>query len=214
MKRDRFFPSLAGGLCGLLFLFYSASPSLAQPFLLEFVEFPKKYLLELSGTVMNEKFTGVQALMTLMAPTPENENPYQLIVEGFPKMNSRNSFFWNSNNSEMTAVANQITCRIVRALIRPVPMHFMFMSPELLRHTGALAALAGDEGIKFAEKTALPTLVYANSGELRLNVHANRVTGTIWMKGYDNVEKAFIHYSARFHGRRAYELEPRRELKK
>lgn len=187
--------------------------SVAQD-LLEGTEFSKQYLVQLSGTVMNETFSGAQALLTLMPPAPGSNNPYQLTIQGFPKKNSRNSFFWNSEDSEMTAIANEITCDIKRTFIKPVPMHFIFLSPELLRHTGALAAKAGDEGKKLAESTALPTLINARAGKLKLRIHANSVSGTVWMKGYDPIEKAFVLYSARLYGQKSLHLEPRRQIQK
>jgi hypothetical protein len=195
----------------------------ADDTLLDGMETAKQYLVQLSGTVMNETFSGAQALLTLappppaqsvMPPMPGSGNAYQIIIQGFPKKNSRNSFFWNSNYSEMTVIANDITCDIKRTFIKTVPMHFIFMSPELLRHTGALADLAGDEGKIIAERTALPTLINARAGRLKLRIHANSVSGTVWMKGYDPVEKAFVQYSAGIYGTRAYKLQPKQEVKK
>jgi hypothetical protein len=188
--------------------------SVAEDTLLEGTQFSKQYLVQLSGTVMNETFSGSQALLTLMPPAPGSNNPYQLILQAFPKKNSRNSFFWNSEDSEMTAIANDITCNIKRTFIKPVPMHFIFLSPELLRNTGALAAMAGDEGKKLAESTALPTLITATSGKLKLRIYSNSVSGTVWMKGYDPVEKAFVLYSARLSGQKSFHLEPKQQIQK
>lgn len=179
--------------------------------LLEGTEFPKQYLLVLSGTVMDETFSGAQALLTLMPPVPGSNNPYQITIDGFPATNSRNSFFWNSENSEMTAIASEITCEIKRTFLKPSPMYFVFLSPGLLKHTGALT---GEEGRRYAERTALPTLVYAGAGGLKLRIYSNTVSGTIWMKGYDPVEKAHIQYSATLHGNKTYKLQPSRELGK
>ena len=193
-------------------VFFSALAVADEP-LLDGTQFPKQYLVQLSGTVMNETFSGAQALLTLMVQSTGSNNPYQLIIEGFPKKNSRNSFFWNAEYSEMTAISNEITCDIKRTFVKPVPMHFIFLSPELLRHTGALELL-GDEGIKFAEKAALPTLINARAGKLKLSIHSNSVSGTVWMKGYDPVEHAFVQYSASLYGKRSYHLMPKQELKK
>lgn len=187
--------------------------AVADDTLLDGMEFNKRYLVQLSGTVMNETFSGAQALVTLMPPAPYSLNPYQVIIEGFPKSNSRNSFYWNSEQSEMTAIANEITCDIKRTFVKTSPMHFIFMSPELLRHTGALELL-GDEGKKYAEKSALPTLVFARAGSLKVRINAGSVTGTVWMKGYDPVEKAFVQYNANLNGIRVYRLTPKQELKK
>jgi hypothetical protein len=187
--------------------------SVAENMLLDNTTISKQYLVQLSGTVMNENFSGIQALLTLLPPAPGSNNPYQIIIDGFPKKNSRNSFFWNAEYSEMIAISNEITCDIKRSFVKPVPMHFYFLSPELLKHTGALELL-GDEGKKFAEKVALPTRIEARAGKLKLNIYSNSVSGTIWMKGYDPVEHAFVLYSASFYGRRSYHLLPKQELKK
>jgi hypothetical protein len=184
-------------------------PSTAQD-LLEGTQFPKRYLVQLSGTVLNETFSGAQALLTLMPPATNALNPYQLIVEGFPKRNSRNSFYWNAEQSEMTAIANEITCDIKRTFIKPVNMHFFFLSPELLRHTGA-----DPEGEKAAERTALPTVITARAGKLRVRIHSDSVAGTIWMKGYDPIERSFVQYSARLYGKRASDkLQPKQQVQK
>ncbi|MBA4368248.1 MAG: hypothetical protein C0403_11510 [Desulfobacterium sp.] len=198
-------------LIGMLLILGSGfllSHSVAQD-LLEGTEFPKQYLVQLSGTVMNETFSGAQALLTLMTPAPGSNNRYQLIIEGFPKKNSRNSFFWNAEHSEMTAIANEITCDIKRTFVKQVPMHFIFLSPELLRHTGAAY-----EEEKYAEKVALPTLINARAGRLKLRLHSNTVSGTVWMKGYDPVEKSFVLYSARLYGQKSFHLQPKQQIQK
>ena len=194
----------------------AAAPLLDIPLLDFSPSLQKQYLVKISGTVMNETFSGAQALLTLSGPVPGSKynNPYLLIIEGFPKQNSINSFYWSGENSEMTAVANEITCDIKRTFVKPVPTHFMFLSPELLRHTGALAVKAGDEGIKFAERVALPLPVYARAGRLKLLIHSNSLSGTVWMKGYDPTERAFVQYSARLYGIKTYKLKPLREQKK
>ena len=183
--------------------------SAAQGTLLDGMEFSKRYLVQLSGTVMNETFVGAQAMLILMPPSPGGTNPYQLIIEGFPKRNARNSFFWSSEDSQMTAIANEITCDIRQTYIKRSPIHFFFLSPELLRHTGS-----DIEGEKAAEKVALPTRIEARAGKLKLRIHADSVSGTIWMKGYDPVEKAFVLYSARIYGKSSGKIEPKQEVKK
>ncbi|MBI5591921.1 MAG: hypothetical protein HY881_15730 [Deltaproteobacteria bacterium] len=193
-------------------VFYSAD-SVADDALLDTTAFSKQYLVQLSGTVMNETFSGAQALLTLMTPAPGSSNPYQLIVEGFPKKNSRNSFFWNAEYSEMTGFANEITCDIKRTFVKPVPMHFIFMSPALLNVRDVLQEKDKEQEIA-AEKVALPTLINARAGKLKLHIYSNSVSGTVWMKGYDPVEHAFVQYSARLYGRRSYNLKSKQEIKK
>jgi len=182
----------------------------------------RQYLVQISGTVMNETFSRSQALLTLMAPPPPGGNmryinPYQIIVEGFPKKNSRNSFFWNSESSEMTAIASEITCDIKRTFVKGVEVFFIFLSPSLLLSpTGALDVLAGasDAGKKAAERVALPTHIPATAGKLKLRIQTDTVSGTVWMKGYDPVEKAFVMYSARLYGKRSYNLQPKQQGQK
>ena len=77
-----------------------------------------------------------------------------------------------------------------------------------------LVNIQGDEGKKFAEKTALPTLINATAGRLKLRIYSNSVSGTIWMKGYDPVEKAFVLYSAQLYGQKVYGLRPMLEQTK
>jgi hypothetical protein len=105
------------GILMILGSFFFPTRSTAQD-LLEGTNFSKQYLVELSGTVMNETFSRAQALLTLKQPTGirKYNNPYALIIEGFPKKNSRNSFSWDSEYSEMTAIANEITCEINKHL--------------------------------------------------------------------------------------------------
>jgi len=164
--------------------------SIAQMDLLDSPETSKQYLLNISGTVMNETFTGSQALLTLMPPAIHGSNPYQIIIGGFPKKNSRNSFYWNSEHSEMTANSNDITCDIKRTAVKPPQIYFVFLIPEMLKHTGVLELL-GDEGRKAAEKVALPPLIYAVAGKLKLRIHSTSVSGTVWIKGYNRTEKAY-----------------------
>jgi len=194
------------GMLMILGSVFLSAHSMAQD-LLEGTEFSKQYLVDLSGTVMNETFSGAQAVLTLMQPTfgsSKYNNPYQLIIEGFPTKISRNSFFWDGAYSEMTAIANEITCDIKRTFVKQVPMHFFFLSPSLLKHYGAAL-----EEEKFALKVALPTLITARAGKLKLRIHSNSVSGTVWMKGYDPVEKAFVLYSARLYGKKSYNLQPK-----
>jgi hypothetical protein len=192
--------------------FFSAD-SVADDTLLDTTEFSKQYLVQLSGTVMNETFSGAQALLILMMPSSGSNNPYQIIIEGFPKNNSRNSFFWNAEYSEMTAISNEITCDIKRTFVKPVPMHFYFLSPALLNERDVLQEKDKEEKIA-AEKVVLPTRIVARAGKLKLRIYSNSVSGTIWMKGYDPVEHAFVQYSAKLYGKRSYHLAPKQELKK
>lgn len=200
-------------IISIIFVTLLVTPSRADDLILGGTDIARQYLIEINGNVMNETFSGAQALLNVLPPNPGSFNPYQVVIVGFPKKNSRNSFYWNSEDSEMTVASNDITCDIKRTFVKPVSMYFVFMSPELLAHTGVLK-LYGDEGKKFAEKVALPTLISARAGKLKLRAYSSSVSGTIWMKGYDFVEAAFVQYVARFTGKRSYNLEPKQELRK
>jgi hypothetical protein len=185
-------------------VFYSAR-SMAQD-LLRGTELSEQYLVDLSGTVMSETFSGAQALLTLKqsSGSRKHNNPYTLIIEGFPNKNSRNSFFWDSEYSEMTAIANEITCDIKRTFVKQIPMHFFYLSPELQKNDSD-----APEDEKFALKAAIPTSISVRAGKLKLRIHSNSVSGTVWMKGYDPVEKAFVLYNARLSGKKTYHLQPK-----
>lgn len=172
--------------------------------LTEGTDLPRQYLVELSGTVMNETFSGAQALLTLKQATGDlTSNPVALTIESFPDSKARNSFFWDSRYTEMTAIGNDITSHIRQASHRPLPIHFFFLASERRKNMGADF---GDEPADL--KTAFPTLVAARAGQLKLRIHSNTVSGTVWMKGYDPAEKAFVLYSARLYGKKTYNLKP------
>jgi hypothetical protein len=203
----------AFGILLILLSGFFSPDSFADDILLDRTEFSKQYIVQLSGTVMNETFSGAQALLILKPPAPHSYNPYQITIVGFPKKNSRNSFFWNADYSEMTAISNEITCDIKRTFVKPVPMHFFFLSPALLNVRDVLQEKDKEQEIA-AEKVALPTRIEARAGKLKLRIYSNSVSGTIWLKGYDHIEHAFVQYSARLYGKRSYHLVPKQETKK
>ncbi len=51
---------------------------------------------------------------------------------GFLRKNARNSFFWNSQESSMSAFANEIVCDIKRHYAHRPDIHFFYLSPVLL----------------------------------------------------------------------------------
>lgn len=181
--------------------------SAAEYFLLDNTNFPKQYVVQISGTVMNETFSGVQALLTVMPPTPASTHPYLVMLQGLPNTNSRNTFYWHSDYTEMTVVGNDITFDIKRSLVNPVPIHFFFLSPTLLNQRIFVTQQEGERK-RLAESTALPTRIAAQTGELKLRIYSNSVSGTVSIKGYDPIEKAYIQYSARLQGKPAYNVQP------
>jgi hypothetical protein len=185
----------------------------ADDLILDGTFFPKQYIVQLSGTVMNETFSGVQAVLTVSPPPTYSNNPYMIIIQGFPKKNTRNSFYWNSEYTEMTSIANDITCDIKRTIVKPADVLFYFLSPVLLK-PGIFRAQHEDERKRTAESVALPTPIHAQAGKMKLSIQSNSISGTIWMKGYDFIEKAYVQYSSRLHGNRSYNLKPRQQFKK
>jgi len=171
--------------------------------------FVRQYLLEVSGTIHKEVFSGANVLLQITDAGDLDPNPYLLLVQGYPYRNSRNIFFWNSDDKHMEAVANQITCEIKRSLAEYSPMHFYYLSPSLLRTPGT--AVEAEQ--RRREEASIPaTKIEARAGQLKIKIHSDTVTGTVWMKGYDPVEKAYVLYTARIFGRRASRLkEPRGE---
>lgn len=176
--------------------------------LAEGVDLPRQYLVEISGTVLNETFSGAQALLTLTQATGRTDgNLLALTIESYPEPNGRNSFSWDSRYTEMTSFANDITCRIKNNSLRPLPIHFFFLSSDVRRDQGAALE---ESAVK---KATLPTLVPARAGQLKLRIYSNTVSGTVWMKGHDPAEKAFVLYSARFHGKKTHQLKPKQGIK-
>jgi hypothetical protein len=180
----------------------------AENLLLDSTTFSKQYIVQLSGTVMNETFSGAQALLTVMPPSPASIHPYQIMIQGMPNSNSRNTFYWATDDTEMTVAGNDVTSIITRSFVKSVPIHFFFLSPALLNQMIFLTQ-HDDERKRLAESTALPTRIAAQAGQLKLRIYSNSVSGTISIKGYDPIEKAYIQYSAKLYGKPVYNIQPR-----
>ncbi len=198
----------------ILLLSLGFFPCHAQELLLDSGELNRHYILQLAGRVNHERFDGAKAVLTLSPPPPLSLNPYQIIIEGFPRKNARNSFFWNSQESSMSAFANEIVCDIKRHYAHRPDIHFFYLSPVLLEQRLFMTQREAERRA-LAEEQALPTKVMAISGRLRVQTYASRISGSVVMKGYDPVERAYVEYAARFTGRMtAGPLQPSQELKK
>jgi hypothetical protein len=134
------------------------------------------------------------------------------MIQGLPRKNSRNTFFWHTDSTDMHALANEISSAIKHNSLHDQPIHFFFLSPVLLDQT-IFHTQHEDERKRLAEDAALPTRISAQAGKLKLRIHANSVSGTIWMKGYDPVEKAYVQYSASVYGKRTYNIEQNPQIK-
>jgi len=174
---------------------------------------PRIYLIQLSGTVQNEKFSGAQALLTVARPTGASTNPYLVTIIGFPKKNSENTLAWNSFYTDMYAVSNQITCKIKHTALQKPGIHFFYFSQEVQSPKGILSFRDREE-VERTKEVALPTKVIAQAGELKLKAKSSSVSGSVWIKGFDSVARSYSTYNARFFGRKTLKLEPKQEQKR
>jgi hypothetical protein len=193
-------------------LFLRGSPGCAQDLLLGNEDTKRCFIILLSGRVGPEKFSGVKGLLTLSHPGPLSQNDYQLRIEPFPRRNSRNCLYWDSEESVMTAFSTEITCDIKRFFVHQPDIHFFYLSPVLLEER-VFVTQREDERRKLAEKTALPTKVMASSGRLRIHMGANQVRGRVVMKGYDTVDHAYVEYFANFVGKMSPPRKASQELR-
>lgn len=187
--------------------------SRAQELLLDSGKNPKYYLLKLSGTAQNERFNDAHAILMIAQPPPLSTHEYLVIVEGYPQKNTRNAFYWHSEESSMTALSTEITCDIRPGYSKQPDIHFFYLSPSLLESRVFLTQQEGARR-KMAEKMALPTRVEARSGKLDVRILGEEVSGTVWMKGYDSIERAYVDYRASFSGQKYLPIEPKQQLKK
>jgi hypothetical protein len=199
-----------------IMLWLSLSPCISegQGLLTDSGEYPKQYLINLSGNAGTERFTGVRGILTLEQPPPLSLNAYLVIIKGYPQTNSRNCFYWFSEDTSMTDVGNEIVCNIKGTYLKQPDVHFFFLSPTLLKNKSPFLTQREKERKKMAEKRALPTKVYAQAGKLSLSILGDQASGAVWMKGYDAVEHSYVDYSASFSGQQTLPIEPKREFKK
>jgi len=172
-----------------------------------------QFLIELSGHVHKEQFNGVQAILTLNIPPDASSNPYLLTVEGYPQRNACNTFFWISGATTMTALGGDIVSELKPAVGIRSGIHFFFLSPVLLEKRIFMTQLEKQRKQQ-AEAVALPTKIFAKAGKITLSLRESSVSGTVWMNGYDDVERSYVTYSASFSGRKTSRLRPKEELKK
>lgn len=178
----------------------------------------RSYIIQLSGKVLNEEFSGATASVRILPPNPDSPHPSMVIVRGFPKANSRNTLYWHSDGGEMTASDNEIVCDIKRSYLRPPKLeyqcHFFYLSPILIKPVkGTYQTPREKERKERAIKRALPTLVYGQAGQLKIRVYSDMIFGSIWMKGYDLIEHSYVQYNAFFSGRSAGRIDPKWQRK-
>jgi len=192
-------------------VFMKPTSAPAQPELVDTTGFGQKYLVRLTGTVLNEKFEGVKGLLQIGPPNPASLNDYFVMIVGYPTTNQRNTFFWNSDETEMITFSDELTCKIKRSCAKKVDSHFFYLSPILFKNKGAVTQ-HDEERKKHVEKTAKPIKVFGQAGELHLRFYSDEVTGNAWMTGYDTVERSYVRYQVSISGQRIQSgIEPRQE---
>ncbi len=221
-------------LCAVFFfslvLFVLNSSSRAQDDLLEDSGgTTKTFMIELSGNVLNEEFSSVRATITIgygeSDVTNPYQNPYLVIIGGFPKVNSRNSFFWDSGSTELTILSGEITSEIKRTYLRPltyvkpprsfIQCHFAYLSPVLIKPVKGmyLDPTREKQEKELATKRSMPTLVTAQAGRLRIRIAGTMISGNVWMKGYDVIEHSYVEYNASFAGALANRVPPQQQAR-
>src|SRR5208337_2196602 len=172
----------------MLLLRLFCAPAHGQELLTDTGGNPKVFLIEISGTVLNKTFSKARALLKLAPPNPGSINPYLVTIDGYAKTNERNDLHWNSDETLMDAFSSQVRCQIKKSFVKPPNIFFFYLSPALLGKRQFLTQHESERQ-KLAEKGALPTKVFASAGELSFTVASGEVKGSIWIKGYDAVEK-------------------------
>ena len=171
---------------------------------------PKQYLIHLCGRVLNEQFDTAEGVLTLGPAGPGSLDDYRVVVAGYPAADGRNTFYWDSEETDMSCFCNELILRMKRTTINHTGNHFFYLSPVLLKRNDFLNRNADAER-KHAERTTNPTKVFALDGRLRLRFYSNTVTGSVWIKGYDNTEHSYVEYSAVLSGRKqAVKVNPSR----
>ena len=172
-----------------------------------------EYILEISGTVLDKPFENVRALMTISVSPGGAANPYVVNIFniGFPRRDDRNVFVWYSDDSQMTYLPGSISCRVRHSYLRvPENIHFFYASPVLYRPPEAFhTQIEAEEAARLADIVLLPTKVTAQAGRLDVFLNGNRVSGRVWIKGYDDIEEAYVEYAASFTGRTFYGMDPK-----
>ena len=213
-------------LCAVFFfslgLFVFHSSICAQEGLLEDSGgFATTYIVEMSGKVLNEEFSSARASIEITPQDTDAPHPYLVIMQGIPRVNSRNTFFWDSGATELTVQSGELISDIKRTFMRPrnyeripttaITCHFSYISPVLIKPVKGryIDPLQEKENKILSLKRALPTLVTAQAGRLRIRVAGDMISGNVWMKGYDLIERSYVEYNASFAGETATRLKPK-----
>ncbi len=184
-----------------VFAAVSAGPAFAQNLLQDRSEggASKQYLIKMAGRVGTENFQNVTGILELFPASEESLFPYIIVVTGWPTDNGFNTFAWNSLQSDVTTLSTRVQCHMTDELGFKANIHFYYLSPILFKRRGALTQHE-HERIQQTKKIALPTRVFAKSGDLDLNFLGSMVTGEVHMNGYDSTGHEYVQYYAHIEG--------------
>lgn len=159
----------------------------------------KRYLLQLTGNVDKQSFQNATAVLELSPAPVDALYPYIITIQGWPIDNDFNTFSWNSKESEMESLSTRVRCRMSNALGFKGDIHFYYLSPTLFKNKGTVNQHE-KERIRQTKKVALPTMIFAQTGELTLNFVGSMVTGEVSMSGYDSIGHEYVRYYAHVQG--------------
>jgi len=164
------------------------------------------YMLTVSGTVNDERFSGVNAILHLGLPEHLSTNPYTLTIVGYPRQNVRNVFFWDGNEQPMQVFGSEVVMRTSgRGVGELTGNHFFYLSPVLLE----VPQTHQEQELRIqAERDALPTKIFAIFGEVSITFIGTRLHGTVHMNGRDPIGNEFVQYRATFSGEKTMERPP------
>lgn len=184
-----------------IFAAVSSVPAFAQDLLQDRSEAggSKQYLITMAGRVGKENFQNVTGVLELFPAAEDSLYPYIIVINGWPTDNGFNTFAWNSLQSDVTTMSTRVQCHMTDEFGFKANIHFYYLSPILFKRRGSLTQHE-HERIQQAKKVALPTRVYAKSGDLNLNFLGTMVTGEVSMNGYDSTGHEYVQYYAHIEG--------------
>ncbi len=176
----------------------------------------KQYLLELSGSVHNERFNRVLAVLSVTYSKQKTGPPLVVMISSYPHSGARNSFMWNSMYSSIVRSYNTVRCSLKKSLASNCEpgIDFHYLSPKLLRLRLGEKPLTHreKEDRLLDERTVLPTKVVAQHGELELSFDETSVKGNVELSGYDPIEQSYVRYFANITGRITRDTEQRQHI--
>lgn len=145
------------------------------------------------------RFSGVRHQVVISFTEAGSPNPLLVIINPLPALGGKNSVFWNSNETRLTAFAGTIRSTLVTGALRQSDMRFYYMSPALYG-LDRMATQHEPERVKWVDTHAEPIAVLAKTADLTLRVTGNAISGTIRIAGMDNRAHKPCQYVAHIQG--------------